>query len=205
MEHTSDDSEGSPRIDVRTLPESIAQLWETMLRLDPSWDISIWLDERAKEELQLIEGQLGREKLRLEQRLHRLETLAKRLKRQREVVEGVVWKDPHQRNLFDVYDTGNKLENEDDGINNENEGFPAVDYTNLDFGDDPLLVIVSEHIIHVMEVLNSKGISSVHFDLLTQELSEIGINDEEVDEAISWLLQRQMIIELEQDQFSLDI
>ena len=29
-----------------------------MLRLDPSWDISIWLDERAKEELQLIEGQL---------------------------------------------------------------------------------------------------------------------------------------------------
>ena len=88
MEHTSDDSEGSPRIDVRTLPESIAQLWETMLRLDPSWDISIWLDERAKEELQLIEGQLGREKLRLEQRLHRLETLAKRLKRQREVAEG---------------------------------------------------------------------------------------------------------------------
>ena len=205
MEHTSDDSEGSPRIDVRTLPESIAQLWETMLRLDPSWDISIWLDERAKEELQLIEGQLGREKLRLEQRLHRLETLAKRLKRQREVTEGVVWKDPHQRNLFDVYDTENKLENEDDRINNENEGFPAVDYTNLDFGDDPLLVIVSEHIIHVMEVLNSKGISSVHFDLLTQELSEIGINDEEVDEAISWLLQRQMIIELEQDQFSLDI
>ena len=205
MEHTSDDSEGSPRIDVRTLPESIAQLWETMLRLDPSWDISIWLDERAKEELQLIEGQLGREKLRLEQRLHRLETLAKRLKRQREVAEGVVWKDPHQRNLFDVYDTGNKLENEDDRIKNENEGFPAVDYTNLDFGDDPLLVIVSEHIIHVMEVLNSKGITSVHFDLLTQELSEIGINDEEVDEAISWLLQRQMIIELEQDQFSLDI
>lgn len=205
MEHTSDDSEGSPRIDVRTLPESIAQLWETMLRLDPSWDISIWLDERAKEELQLIEGQLGREKLRLEQRLHRLETLAKRLKRQREVAEGVVWKDPHQRNLFDVYDTGNKLENEDDRINNENEGFPAVDYTNLDFGDDPLLVIVSEHIIHVMEVLNSKGITSVYFDLLTQELSEIGINDEEVDEAISWLLQRQMIIELEQDQFSLDI
>ncbi|MEL0311206.1 MAG: hypothetical protein VW970_03945 [Candidatus Poseidoniales archaeon] len=205
MEHTSDDSEGSPRIDVRTLPESIAQLWETMLRLDPSWDISIWLDERAKEELQLIEGQLGREKLRLEQRLHRLETLAKRLKRQREVAEGVVWKDPHQRNLFDVYDTEKKLENEDDRINNENEGFPAVDYTNLDFGDDPLLVIVSEHIIHVMEVLNSKGITSVYFDLLTQELSEIGINDEEVDEAISWLLQRQMIIELEQDQFSLDI
>ncbi len=205
MEHSSDDSEGSPRIDVRTLPDSIAELWETMLRLDPSWDISMWLDERAKEELQLIEGQLGREKLRLEQRLHRLETLAKRLKRQREVAEGIMRKDPHQKNLFDIYDNENKHgveigKNEDSG-----EGFPAVDYTNLEFGDDPLLAIVSEHIIHVMELLNSKGLTSVHFDLLLQELSEIGIRDNEVDEAITWLLQRQIIIELEQDHFALDI
>ena len=85
MDRASDDGERTPRIDVRTLPESLARLWETMLRLDPSWDISIWLDERANEELQLVEGQLGRERLRLEQRLHRLETLAKRLKRQREI------------------------------------------------------------------------------------------------------------------------
>ena len=204
MEHTSDDSEESPRIDVRTLPESIAQLWETMLRLDPSWDISTWLDERAKEELQLIEGQLGREKLRLEQRLHRLETLAKRLKRQREVAEGVVWKDPHQKNLFDVYDD-NKQDLEINKSEEEIDGFPAVDYTNLEFGDDPLLAIVSEHIIHVMELLKSKGLTSIHFDLLLQELSEIGIRDEEVDEAITWLLKKQIIVELEQDHFALDI
>ena len=205
MEHTSDDSEGSPRIDVRTLPESIAQLWETMLRLDPSWDISTWLDERAKEELQLIEGQLGREKLRLEQRLHRLETLAKRLKRQREVAEGVVWKDPHQKNLFDVYDDENSQGSEINKNEDEVDGFPAVDYTNLEFGDDPLLAIVSEHIIHVMELLNSKGLTSIHFDLLLQELSEIGIRDEEVDEAITWLLKKQIVVELEQDHFALDI
>ena len=205
MEHTSDDSEGSPRIDVRTLPESIAQLWETMLRLDPSWDISTWLDERAKEELQLIEGQLGREKLRLEQRLHRLETLAKRLKRQREVAEGVVWKDPHQKNLFDVYDDENSQDSEINQNEDEVNGFPAVDYTNLEFGDDPLLAIVSEHIIHVMELLNSKGLTSIHFDLLLQELSEIGIRDEEVDEAITWLLKKQIVVELEQDHFALDI
>ena len=204
MKHTSDDSEGSPRIDVRTLPESIAQLWETMLRLDPSWDISTWLDERAKEELQLIEGQLGREKLRLEQRLHRLETLAKRLKRQREVAEGVVWKDPHQKNLFDVYDD-NKQDLEINKSEEEIDGFPAVDYTNLEFGDDPLLAIVSEHVIHVMELLKSKGLTSIHFDLLLQELSEIGIRDEEVDEAITWLLKKQIIVELEQDHFALDI
>ena len=63
MDRASDDGERTPRIDVRTLPESLARLWETMLRLDPSWDISIWLDERANEELQLVEGQLGRERL----------------------------------------------------------------------------------------------------------------------------------------------
>ena len=56
-----------------------------------------------------------------------------------------------------------------------------------------------------MELLNSKGLTSVHFDLLLQELSEIGIRDNEVDEAITWLLQRQIIIELEQDYFALDI
>ena len=205
MENSSDDSEGSPRIDVRTLPDSIAELWETMLRLDPSWDISMWLDERAKEELQLIEGQLGREKLRLEQRLHRLETLAKRLKRQREVAEGIIRKDPHQKNLFDIYENENKHDVEIEKGEDEVEGFPAVDYTNLEFGDDPLLAIVSEHIIHVMEILNSKGLTSIHFDLLLQELSEIGIRDNEVDEAITWLLQRQIVIELEQDHFALDI
>ncbi len=203
MGSTSDDGEGSPRIDVRTLPESVARLWETMLRLDPSWNISTWLDERASEELQMVEGQLGREKLRLEQRLHRLETLAKRLKRQREIAEGVVWTDPHQKNLFDVYDTEKKNKNSSDS--EDRFDFPAVDYTNLELGDDPLLAIVAEHIMHILESLAVRGEISIHFNSLLQELGVIGIKEEEVDEAITWLLQREMIIELEQDYFSLDI
>ena len=203
MDGTSDDGEGSPRIDVRALPESVARLWETMLRLDPSWDISTWLDERASEELQMVEGQLGREKLRLEQRLHRLETLAKRLKRQREIAEGVVWTDPHQKNLFDIYEPEEK--NKTSSNLEEEEDFPAVDYTNLEIGDDPLLAIVAEHIMHILESLAVKGEVSMHFNLLLQELGAIGIREEEVDEAITWLLQREMTIELEQDYFSLDI
>lgn len=203
MDGTSDDGEGSPRIDVRALPESVARLWETMLRLDPSWDISTWLDERASEELQMVEGQLGREKLRLEQRLHRLETLAKRLKRQREIAEGVVWTDPHQKNLFDIYEPEEK--NKTSSNLEEEEDFPAVDYTNLEIGDDPLLAIVAEHIMHILESLAVKGEVSMHFNLLLQELGAIGIREEEVDEAITWLLQREMIIELELDYFSLDI
>ena len=205
MDRASDDGEGSPRIDVRALPESVARLWETMLRLDPSWDISVWLDERANEELQLVEGQLGRERLRLEQRLHRLETLAKRRKRQREIAEGVVWTDPHQKNLFDVYEPENNSKEEITNKEQRDEDFPAVDYTNLEIGDDPLLAIVAEHIMHILESLASKGLISIHFNALLQELTEIGIREEEVDEGITWLLQREMIVELEQDYFSLDI
>ena len=98
MERAPEDGRETPRIDVRTLPESVARLWETMLRLDPSWDLGAWLDDRATEELELVESHLGRERLRLEQRLHRIETLVKRLKRQREV-SGTGVQDPHQKNL----------------------------------------------------------------------------------------------------------
>ena len=205
MDNASDDGEGSPRIDVRALPESVARLWETMLRLAPSWDISTWLDERANEELQLVEGQLGRERLRLEQRLHRLETLAKRLKRQREISEGVVWTDPHQKNLFDIYEPENKEIKASSDKNEEIEDYPAVDYTNLEISDDPLLAIVAEHVMHILESLKVRELVSIHFDILSQELRHMGIRDEEVDEAISWLLQREMIVELEQDYFALNI
>jgi len=63
MDRAPDDGGGSPRIDIRALPDSVARLWETMLRLDPSWDLADWLDERANEELGLVEGHLGRERL----------------------------------------------------------------------------------------------------------------------------------------------
>jgi hypothetical protein len=205
MDRASDDGEGSPRIDVRALPDSVARLWETMLRLDPSWDISIWLDERANEELQLVEGQLGRERLRLEQRLHRLETLAKRLKRQREVAQHSFRNDPHQKNLFDVYEPENITKKESSDREQTTEEYPAVDYTNLEIGDDPLLGIVSEHIMYILESLAAEGLISVNFNILLEELGDIGVREEEVDEAITWLLQREMIIELEQDNFSLDI
>ena len=145
MERGPRDGKESSRIDVKVLPDSVARLWETMLRLDPNWDLSQWLDERALDELELVEGHLGRERLRLEQRLHRIETLVKRLKRQREVSDGVVITDPNQRNLFDVYEnnqTGSKKEKKSK-IDSVPEGDAMVDFGALGFDDDPLLAIVS--------------------------------------------------------------
>ena len=202
MDRSPDDGSGSPRIDVRSLPDSVARLWETMLRLDPSWDLSEWLDECATDELELVEGHLGRERLRLEQRLHRIETLVKRLRRQREVAERSTWTDPNQRNLFDVYEEDGSEPASEDEVD---EGEAAVDFGSLDAGDDPLLAIVSEHVLSVIEAALEEGTDRVPFDRLVDQLDAVGIRADEIDEAVAWLLQRRVISELEQDCFGLDL
>ena len=202
MDRQPEDGNESPRIDVRSLPDSVARLWETMLRLDPSWDISEWLDKRATEELELVESHLGRESLRLEQRLHRIETLVKRLQRQREVVERSTWIDPHQKNLFDVYEKNvEKKESREDDV----EGDAAVDFGSLDADDDPFLAIVSEHILGLIEESIESGEEQLHFDRLVAELEGFGIRTDEIDEAVAWLLHRRVIIELEEDSFGLNV
>ncbi len=202
MDRRPEDGSESPRIDVRSLPDSVARLWETMLRLDPSWDISEWLDKRATEELELVESHLGRERLRLEQRLHRIETLVKRLQRQREVVERSTWIDPHQKNLFDVYEkNAEKKESREDDV----EGDAAVDFGSLDADDDPFLAIVSEHILGLIEESIESGEEQLHFDRLVAELEGFGIRTDEIDEAVAWLLHRRVIIELEEDSFGLNV
>lgn len=202
MDRRPEDGSESPRIDVRSLPDSVARLWETMLRLDPSWDISEWLDKRATEELELVESHLGRESLRLEQRLHRIETLVKRLQRQREVVERSTWIDPHQKNLFDVYEkNAEKKESREDDV----EGDAAVDFGSLDADDDPFLAIVSEHILGLIEESVESGEEQLHFDRLVAELEGFGIRTDEIDEAVAWLLHRRVIIELEEDSFGMNV
>ena len=200
MERAPEDGKESPRIDVRTLPESLARLWETMLRLDPSWDLSSWLEERALEELELVESHLGRERLRLEQRLHRIETLVKRLKRQREVA-GTGIDDPHQKNLFDIYEISSISKQKDSETSEKGE--PAVDFGSLDVGDDPLLAIVAEHVLGLLELRSLEGPAPVHFDFLMGDLIPLGIRVDDLDEAIAWLLQSDLIIEIEEDSFSL--
>ena len=200
MDRPQDDGSGSPRIDVRSLPDSVARLCETMLRLDPSWDLSEWLDKCATDELELVEGHLGRERLRLEQRLHRIETLVKRLRRQREVVERSTWTDPNQRNLFDVYE-----KDASGAVSDDDEGMAAVDYGSLGIDDDPLLAIVAEHVLSIIEKALEGGSNQVHIASLVDELETVGIRADEVDEAAAWLLQRRGITELEQDCFGLDL
>ena len=201
MDRSGDDGSESPRIDVKTLPDSVVRLWETMLRLDPSWDLARWLDERAEEDLELVEAHLGRERMRLEQRLHRIETLVKRLKRQREVSDQGLMNDPLQKNLFDVFDGPIVPSVDTHEAFETNE--PVVSGGILGVEDDPLLAIVAEHILGTIEVASLQEASPVHFDELIEVLSPMGISVDEVDEAIAHLLQHRLIIELEQNLFGL--
>jgi hypothetical protein len=201
MDRVPEDGKKEPRIDVRTLPDSVARLWETMLRLDPQWNLSKWLDERATEELELVEVHLGRERLRLEQRLHRIETLVRKLKRKREAAQGTSWTDPHQRNLFDVYEPASQVESMR-GQQTE-EVVPLVDFGALGTEDDPLLTIVSEHIMSIIEKAGAAK-TEIHFDEISNALEPLGIRVDEIDEALAWLLQRRMVIELGQDVFGID-
>tara|TARA_Y100000588_G_scaffold181801_3_gene195581 strand:- start:4093 stop:4731 length:639 start_codon:yes stop_codon:yes gene_type:complete len=201
MGSNPEEDRGGPKIDIRTLPESVSLLWESMLRQNPNWDLSKWLDERATEELELLESHLGREKLRFEQRLHRIENLAKQMKRRREGFSGTPVSDPKQRNLFDVY---GPTSNESPKDSKDGEfAEPLVDFGSLGADDDPLLAYVSQKILIAIEDSNITG-EGLHFDDIIRELQSPVVSAEDIDESISWLLQRKEIIEIERDVFVID-
>ena len=199
MDRSGEEGSESSRIDVNTLPDSLVRLWDTMLRIDPNWDLVAWLEERANDELELVEAHLGRERLRLEQRLHRIETLVKKLKRQREVAGPDLLGDPHQKNLFDIFDKSVNTESSK-ALPEENDE-PVVSGGIMGVDDDPLLAIVAEHILRTIEVASLEDSSPVHFDDIIDRLQPMGISVDEVDEAIAYLLQHRQIIEIEQDFF----
>ena len=168
-----------------------------MLRKNPNWDLSEWLDERANEELELLESHLGREKLRYEQRLHRIENLSKQMSRRRESAGTSPLPDPNQRNLFDVYGPSEEVPPAE---GKEIDGVPLVDLGSLSADDDLLLAYISQKILIVIEEANEKG-EGLHFDNIIRLMESPGITSEDIDESISWLLQKNEIIEIERDVF----
>ncbi|MEC8722381.1 MAG: hypothetical protein VXX59_01045, partial [Candidatus Thermoplasmatota archaeon] len=96
-------------MDIKGLPDSVTTLCDTMMKMDPNWSLLEWLDRRATEELDLAASHLGREKIRLEQRLSRVDDIARHMGRVNEA-NSMSRQDPLQRNLFDVYDGAKKTQ-----------------------------------------------------------------------------------------------
>ena len=203
MSGNPSDRDERPRLDAATLPEELQRLWDTMLRLDPDWDMNGWLIDRADEEMKIIEANLGREKMRLEQRIARLEALANRIGRDIELDEGGT----RQCNLFDVFGP-NPPDEDDAGIEEGTwELHPASAHLNYlpdDIGDDPLLAVCAQAILLHIEDKAGKGELPVTLESLGISLISRGIESDELVEALEWLLKQGSIIEVAENEFILD-
>tara|TARA_B100001113_G_scaffold353126_1_gene356422 strand:+ start:39 stop:731 length:693 start_codon:yes stop_codon:yes gene_type:complete len=201
MSGKSSDGDEPPRLDAANLPEEIQRLWDTMLRLDPDWSMNDWLIERATEEMRLIEANLGREKMRLEQRISRLEALSNRIGNDIELDR----KGTRQSNLFDMFETGGvPTEIQDDYDSWEpHPAYAHLTYLQDDSGDDPLLAICAQAVLLHLENELATGDAFVSLENLGIALTPRGIDSEDLVEAIEWLLEQGIIIEVEENEFAL--
>ena len=186
-------------IDIKGLPDSVTTLCDAMMKMDPNWSLLEWLDRRAMEELELVASHLGREKMRLEQRLSRVDDIARQMGRQNEA-NSLSRRDPFQRNLFDVYDGVKKTEQPTVAEMLESAANDAPPITD----DDPMLSIISLRILEMIEQANADGCEFITLDDILNELIPSNLQEEEVEEAIAHLVQRGEIIEFKYGQFCLN-
>lgn len=201
MSNQPSDGDERPRLDAATLPEEVQRLWETMLRLDPSWDMRTWLSERAAEELRLVGANLSREKIRFEQRISRIDALATRIHREQNQSE----MDPHQCNLFDDFGRDatslKKDDLEDEAVWNPHPATAHISYLNDEDGDDPLLAVCAQSILLCVEESMERDSLPVSLERIGLTLSPRGIDTEELVEALEWLLEQGKLIEVDENEF----
>ena len=202
MSGNPSDHDERPRLDASTLPEELQRLWDTMLRLDPDWDMNDWLIERANEEMKIVEANLGREKMRLEQRIARLEALANRLGREIHLDEGGT----RQCNLFDVFNPNPVAEDDYDAGVESWEPHPAsahLGYFPTEIEDDPLLAVCAQAILLHLEEKIGEGEMPVTLETLGLAMLNRGIESDDLVEALEWLLEQGNIIEVGENEFVL--
>ena len=171
VEDGRDKSEEKVRID--QLPPEVKQLSDAMIGINPNFTIENWLIRKAKEDLAVLNLDIQREKLQLEQRIHRLELLAKRLGQEdvREIPKG-------QTNLFDCFDIPLPLKHLTDRIEEivYEEPHPAGTFISLlpdDGCDDPLLAVTAQMMLIVAQEKVGRGANYIELDELFLSLIHI--------------------------------
>ena len=177
------------RIDPDSLPIEVRELWENMLRIDPSWNLYDWLVECANQEMELLVSKLNDEQLKLEHRQHRIERLIERVERQMSEPKRI--NDPHQKNLFDAYAQPKFEDKPKIVVMQPEEMIPTEDIDAVD--DDPILRICCEHILQEMEESQD---AVLHEDEMMDICSSLGFDANEVQEAIEHLVSTNQIMHL---------
>lgn len=201
------DTDESPQIDASTLPVEVQNLWETMLRLDPTWRIEDWLRKRANEELNLVKANLTKERTKLEQRLGRVTALTELMRKQGRGIDEIKWNDPHQKNLFDIFSSDIKQKDEDedvveDEIDYEHPAATFLEYLPGSECDDPLMAIVAQLILVQLDDAAKANQLPLTLEEIGGALEENGVHPDEILEGLEWLLINGEIIEVEDDHFT---
>jgi len=196
-----DSNEKESKLKIEQMPSVVQQLLNTMLSLDPNFKLEEWLEQKAKEDLELIKSDIEREKIQLEQRLFRLENISNQMDPIdiREVPKG-------QTNLFDCFDIPEPFKHISDRIDSADydEPHPAGTFTNLfpnDDCDDPLLAVTAQMMLILVQEKIAKGESWVELGEIYEPLLNNGITIEECDEAIDHLLMTGQLHEIDDDCF----
>ncbi|MBL6885916.1 MAG: hypothetical protein ISR24_00710 [Candidatus Poseidonia sp.] len=204
-------NEHESRFSLEDLPPEVRQLADTMMGVNPNWNIQDWLIEQANMSMDLLAVDLLREKMKIEQRLRRLDDLGRRL----DVSESEVnAEDPHQRNLFDCFDLNEEHPLRGLGeravapqqSNETDERHPSNIFLDLlpnDNSDDPLLAIACQSVIMAVENEMGKGEPVASLASIFDATRESNIEDGETDEALDHLLSTGVLLEIDDDCFIL--
>jgi hypothetical protein len=203
-------NEHERRVSVEDLPDEVRQLADTMVGINPKWNVQDWMVEQANLAMDLLAIDLLREKIVIDQRLQRLEDLGRRLEVEpnKEVEE-----DPHQTNLFDCFDLN---ENHalrglgervlDRPTHEDEERHPSNVFLDLlphDNTDDPLLAIACQTIVMAVERELADGEAIATLEAIFRHARSCNIDDAETDEALDHLLTTGLLMEVDDDCFIL--
>ena len=193
---------------IDSMPEEIQRLCGVMSGLDPMWTLEGWLKEQAKMTLELISSDIAREKKSSEQRLKRLEDIAKRLNpNTAELI------DSQQRNLFDCFDLdydksmlglgARAVDNEEARLNDSHPVNTFLELLPDSQGDDPLLAVACQLLLMSIEAEIARGEPAATLQKIVTEMDSRGVSYEEIEVALEHLLMNGSIIEIDDDCFIL--
>ena len=187
--------------DIECLPASVQTLYQVMLGINPDFSIQQWLEQKAEEDLTLIERDLERERIHLAQKIHRIDQLSSRAKK--EVAELPLG----QKNLFDCFDlseTMTHLRERHEVQDDDDFAHPASVFLNLmqdEGADDPLLAITAQKILVLAEARKDKIEPWITAKELFKILGKQEISEKECEEAIDYLIMSHQLFEIEEDCF----
>jgi len=192
------------KIRIEQMPLVVKHLVDSMTGIDPNFCLEDWLIEKAKQDIEILSLDIEREKIQLEQRIHRLESISKRIEFEdiRDIPRG-------QTNLFDCFDLPNPLKHLSKRIEkiSDEEVHPVGTFLDLmpDTGcDDPLLAVTAQLMLIAAQEKIGRGSSWADLEDLFAPLLERGVIQEECDEALDHLLMTGQIHEIDDDCFILD-